>query len=176
MFSTLGCLAVSMTGVAWLLAWIDPAPPTAEGGVPVELVAARAQSVVETPTRIDSSRWLRVEIVAGDRLTGDVARLTASATVPDAHFVVDAQGEPAPAPLWLEQQGAAQVPDAVRIEVACRAANEPMTRTQWATVRGLVRALNARLCPEGKSLPIEVDPTWQQVYGLRPGAVFELSE
>ena len=51
-----------------------------------------------------------------------------------------------------------------------------MTRAQWAAVRGLVKALSARLCPAGESLPIEVDATWQQVYNLRPGAVFELAE
>lgn len=176
MFSTLACLAVSMTGVAWLLAWIDPSPSTAEGSVPAEMVAARVRTIVDLPGRIDQARWLGVEIVAGDRLTGDAALLSASATVPDAHFVVDAQGEPSPAPFWLEQQAAAQGTATVRIEVACRDANEPMTKAQWAAVRGLVGALNARLCPSGESLPIEVGPTWRRVYGLRPDTVFELSE
>ena len=159
-----------------MLAWIDPIPPTAEGSVPAEMVAARAQTIVDAPIRLDSARWLGVEIVAGDRLTGDAALLSASANAPDAHFVVDAQGDPSPAPFWLQQQAAAQGTATVRIEVACRDTNEPMTKAQWAAVRGLVGALNARLCPPGESLPIEVGPTWRQVYGLRPGTVFELSE
>jgi len=176
MFSTLGCLAVSMTGVAWLLSWIDPVPPKAEGSVPAEMVAARAQTIVDAPIQIDPARWRRVEIIAGDRLTGDAALLSASASGPDAHFVVDAQGEPSPAPLWLEQQASDLGPETVRIEVACRDANKPMTKAQWAAVRGLVGALNFRLRPAGEALPIEVGPTWRQVYGLRAGTVFELSE
>ncbi|GEM_PF-3507243 len=172
MFGTLICLAVSMTGAAWLLAWIDPMPPVADASVAAQEAVAQARALVEEGWPSKSTTWAEIEIVAAAPLAGTGALLRATGTADEAEFIVDVSGHLVPGSRWARERDSA----VIRIAVAKRGANEPMTTAQWLTTRALVTAVNERTCPSGKSLPIRLAPTWREAYGLPEGTVFQLAE
>jgi hypothetical protein len=153
MIAVLSCLAVSMTGTAGLLAWMDPFAAPADP-IPEEQLMELARATVADAVSIDAERWRSIDVFGAPASGGF---LSASAES-DSHFIIDVSGRFTRGRSWVTQQFFQNDPSAVRIQVAQRMQNPGVSPLQWASTRALVRALLETI-PLDSSTPIlTLDP------------------
>jgi len=174
MFKTLACLAGAMMGTSALLGWMDPAPVPPVAGIPVREVALLARSLVTDGLTKRAGGWQGVEIAASPPMALPGQFLAASAEADDYHFYVGLDGVPNRATRWTRQEGCDKYPNIVRVEVARRAAGQPMSRCQWLAVRALISSLGETVAAGEPGLPVHLDAEWAETYGLAPGSTVEV--
>ncbi len=173
MLRTLGVLAVSMTGTATLLGWIDPSTGSSDSVISIDELVSAAHTAVTKDTTPIPGRWAGVELLSYAVAPGSDRFLTAHAAAHDVHFTVDECGRCESSALW---RGQALGPDGhpdIQIRIAQLGDGEPMSTTQWAAVRALVGALTSVL-GGSDDLAVSLEPTFGEVYGLTPGTVVQV--
>jgi hypothetical protein len=166
MIAVLSCLAVSMTGTAGLLAWMDPfaVPPEP---IPESELMELARAAVADEVPIDPGRWSGISVFGAPSSGGFL-----SATWDlDSHFVVDLNGRFSRARSWVAQQVFDVTPKAVRIQVTQASNDTGVSALQWASTRALVRALleTIPLDPDAAFLSLDPELKVQQAQlDLRP--------
>ncbi len=175
MFKTLACLAGAMMGTSALLGWMDPSPPSTAVAIPAEQVALLANALVGDGVETGAVGWQEVKITAGSLLEVGGQFLAASAEQADYHFYVGVDGVPRRGSRWTRQEGCDTYSCTVRIQVARRAAGQPMSRSQWLAVRAIVSSLDEVVAANGPPLVVHLDDEWAETYGLSPEAMVEVT-
>jgi hypothetical protein len=143
MFGTLACLAVSMTGTAFLLGWIDPTRPVLAVPLTSEDDGARAVDHLLRSTDFRAEAWSDVEVMV---LRVDAAgRLDPAIQFFGAHLYVDSLGRVAYHEWWLNQIAPPDRPGTVRIVAVLGEGEHSMTRRQRQVVDALAHALAGRI-------------------------------
>lgn len=173
MFKTLGCLVVAMTGVSFLLTWLDPTDYGLE--VPTaEQMLCSARSMVCERTLVKPELWREVEVVAATSAATSGQLLSAGMDQPRCHFRIQPDGEVFRTQRWQSQRATEDRRGAVLIEVCQRRSGEPMTAAQSDMLRALVASLTDVIAGPSRPLPIRLSSTWAQVYNVDESAVFEI--
>jgi hypothetical protein len=170
MAKTLGGLAGSMMLGAALLSWMEPAyAPDLDHRRTAELLETIRHAVTETPPS-SWSAWQTIEVAAA-ATPGRL--LLASPGQHPYHFLVDEGGSCTRTDHWSAQRPIHDARDTIRIGVVQPRAQEPMSGPQAWVVASLIETLST-VGGQPSTMPVRLDGTWSQVYGLDPEAVFEL--
>lgn len=168
MFKTLGCLVVSMTAAAWLLAWLDPNrndPPTARWAVESVSTASR---LVAQRSRLARADWRQVEVISE---AGSGLLLSASLDRHDYHFLIDRNGGIHGTALWRKGDES----DPLRIQVDRRRSTDPMSAAQWTALWSLLDTLQRDVLG-GSHRPIRFGEELRSIYAIDEGARFTLGD
>jgi hypothetical protein len=170
MVKTLATLAVSMTGGALLLAWMEPQPSEVAGnrdlyGWGVHQLAARR--AVGAAVDVKPAGWSAVEVLALPE-AGPGRHVALAATVPpdNLHFLVSPQGDVQPLAPWRRQQAAGETGRVIRIGVigAAHAAALPVVQCD------ALRALLLELSDLAGRMPVRVAGPQQDLLAAGPAS------
>jgi hypothetical protein len=174
MIVVLATLVASMTAAAAVLAWADPTEEAAARQLAPREILVVVQTVVGSADSGSLPANHPVAIVAAEDRVTEGRLLRATGRQRTCHFWIDADGRPFRGSLWDQFNAAEGCPDGVRLEVVPPGKGQPMTTTQWLTVRALVDVLSERVGGEVR-LPVSLGPDWSTVYGVEEGRLFELA-
>lgn len=174
MFKTLGFLAVAMTAASALLGWIDPSVEPPEPELTAQQVLSRATALVENNVDIRSGQWLDIDILSGPPVQYSGRLLTASADTDQAHFYVDEMGHLFRGVMWKYQEASNEEPDSIRIRVSSLGEYQPMSAAQWTGLRALISSLNKSLSGTDSSVPVYLEESWGNIYGLDAGTAIHV--
>jgi hypothetical protein len=153
MIAVLSCLAVSMTGTAGLLAWMDPFALSAEP-IPEEQLMELARATVADAVAIDPNRWQSISVFGGAQSGGFLSAVSEE----ESHFVIDVSGRFTRARSWVAQQIFDNSPSTVRIQVAQSSPRAGVSASQWASTKALLRALFETIPFDPNAAILNLDP------------------
>ena len=170
MVKTLATLAVSMTGGAVLLAWMEPQPGDLMAGRDLygwDAFQAAAHQAVGATGGVQPIEWSAVEVLAVPH-AGLGRRGTLAATTPpdDFHFLVTRQGDLQPLMPWQRQQAAGDGRRVIRVGVVGAPGSGGIPVAQ----RDALRALLLELAGLAGPLPVRVGRTGESLVGGAPAA------
>ncbi len=164
MVKTLLCLALSMTGAAALLGWLDPSTTPSPDALPFATIESVAREAVANAINLEPDRWRDVR-VASSPAGGQLGNLLAArADWESSHFFVRFDGHITCGSLWRNQRDRLESPGTIVVEVAQEEPGVAMSQAQWVGVRSLVRLLTETVAPTAGELPVTADNSWQAVY------------
>ena len=166
MFTTLGCLILAMSGTSALLGWIDPSNPQDPIERPFSQVLADVQTLVWESLDPQHSDWQRLAVIGEPPAANRTTLLAAIAGEADSHFRVAMDGGLTRTGVWIDQGVFAPDSRDVRVSLARRDAESPMTRAQWNTVRALAISLEATRAPSSPGFPVFLRAPWSAIYDV----------
>ena len=163
-----------MTAASAWLGWMDPSVEIPEEILSADQLMARTKALVTDNVDINTDRWVDVGITSGPSVLSVGRSLTASAETDQPHFYVDEHGQVFRGNRWRNQKASGDEPGAIQIRVTSRGEGQPMTVAQWAGLRALISVLNENVSDTPVSLPVYLEDTWCDIYGLEPGAAVQI--